>query len=104
MDDAKVREWADCIAAAARNPISPVGIQPLLAAFAKEVREDCELEIRAACSMCDGTGVVTTTGSAHAGDCDGSCRNCPVPVEEQEQCEYCGRPIDAIRAREKGGE
>lgn len=51
-----------------------------------------------ACSTCDGNGWVETVTPAHAPDCDGACRNCPVPVQDREGCEYCGRPASAIRA------
>lgn len=59
--------------------------------------------IQDACTMCDGLGYVETVGSAHAPDCDGGCRNCPVPVQDREGCEYCGRPMAAVRALIPGG-
>jgi hypothetical protein len=43
------------------------------------------LGFEAECPTCGGQG--WTTGSAHDPRCDGSCRNCPIPV--QEQCEFC---------------
>jgi hypothetical protein len=56
------------------------------------------------CTACDGRGftVTTTTGYGHV--CGGDeklCQtSCPVPIPEQsqEQCEYCGRPCQAISA------
>lgn len=58
-------------------------------------------EIRAACSMCNGTGSVQGPSEMDH-DCGGDDRLCAVrcPVEtpgEIEQCEYCGRPIEALR-------
>lgn len=62
--------------------------------------------IREQCGMCDGHGytieVVSGSRAEHHPECDGSCRDCPVEVETQEQaqeaCEYCGRPMDQIDA------
>lgn len=56
-----------------------------------------------ACTACEGHGfiVATTTGQGHGcnGD-EGVCNQVcpiPVPVQGQQQCEYCGRPCQAIR-------
>jgi hypothetical protein len=49
------------------------------------------------CSECGGSGWVMVP--AHAPDCNGECRNCPVP--EQAQCEKCyGSITDFTDARE----
>lgn len=42
------------------------------------------------CPDCGGQGWVGGTGMAHHPSCDGSCRNCPIPVQTQEPCETCG--------------
>ena len=42
------------------------------------------------CPECGGCGVISGTGMEHDPSCDGSCRNCPVPVEIQEPCYMCG--------------
>ena len=52
----------------------------------QDTRLEQGAEFEAECPFCRGHG--WTTGSAHDPNCDGSCRNCPVPV--QEQCEFCG--------------
>lgn len=46
---------------------------------AREEREDCCTAIRAACGMCEGSGYADGSGDS--------------------ECEYCGRPIAAIRAQ-----
>lgn len=69
--------------------------EAIRAALERVVRE-CAREIRAGCGACGGSGGIETTRAAHDPNCDGSCRNCPVPVRELEQCEYCGRPTAAI--------
>lgn len=65
----------------------------------KEAVEKCEKIIRDACTMCSGTGQVGGSTSGHG--CGGNERKCagtcPVEVEGWIDCEYCGRPIDAIR-------
>lgn len=38
------------------------------------------------CPQCDGVGWYRDTEPGHDSMCDGSCRNCPVPVEVQIQC------------------
>ena len=48
----------------------------------REEREACALQVRHDCSACNGTG--------HA--------------DAETECEYCGRPMHAIRARGKHGE
>ena len=72
----------------------------LAAAVAQEREENCRA-IRAACGPCGGSGAVGGTGSGHG--CDGTAENCaetcPVPVPDAQECEYCGRPIAAIRSR-----
>lgn len=42
------------------------------------------------CPECSGSGSIESTGSEHSSDCDGSCRNCPVPVQVIEPCAMCG--------------
>lgn len=42
------------------------------------------------CPDCGGLGWVEGTGMAHHPSCDGSCRNCPIPVQTQETCAMCG--------------
>ena len=42
------------------------------------------------CPDCGGQGWVEGIGMAHHPSCDGSCRNCPVPVQTQEPCDTCG--------------
>ena len=42
------------------------------------------------CPQCGGSGWVHGTAMDHAPGCDGSCRNCPVPVEVREPCDVCG--------------
>ena len=51
--------------------------------------------VRAACEPCGGTGSVPEAGHG----CDGDERRCAseCPVELETQCQFCGRPIDAIR-------
>lgn len=65
-------------------------------AVAAEMERCCKA-IQDACGPCGGAGCTTESGH----DCDGteaSCqKNCPVPVPVP--CEFCGRPIDAIRSR-----
>ena len=62
--------------------------------------QEAQRAVVEACQACDGRGFIATTASAHG--CDGteeSCaRTCPVAVEDQQQCEYCGRPVAAIQA------
>lgn len=50
------------------------------------VRSDALLN----CPDCGGLGWVEGTGMAHHPACDGSCRNCPIPVQTQEPCDTCG--------------
>jgi len=42
------------------------------------------------CPDCGGSGWVEGTGMAHHPSCNGSCRNCPIPVQTQEPCGMCG--------------
>lgn len=53
----------------------------------EEQRERLAAEVDKQCRYCDGSGARTETGSEHHPDCDGECRNCPVPVPIQVQCE-----------------
>lgn len=68
-----------------------------LAAF-----REAQRAIRENCGACDGHGFTIETGTDSGHACDGteeSClQNCPVPIpiQVQEQCEYCGRPIAEI--------
>lgn len=76
----------------------------------QEAREDQKekdcVAIVAACRACDGRGgieIPTPDGMDHG--CNGDeklcSRICPIPVQmppEVQQCEYCGRPCDAIRS------
>lgn len=43
------------------------------------------------CPMCGGLGYIVVTESGHNcnGDEDSCSRNCPVPIEAQQQCEHC---------------
>jgi hypothetical protein len=50
------------------------------------------------CSVCDGSEIVTE--AAHDPGCDGSCRNCPVPVPAP--CPACAPP--AVQPPETRGE
>ncbi len=61
-------------------------IQALEAALAAAQDRCRELEkLAAECPDCEGSGMVTFP--AHAADCNGECRNCPVP--EHDRCEKC---------------
>lgn len=42
------------------------------------------------CPQCGGYGWVHGTAMDHAPGCDGTCRNCPVPVEVRDPCDVCG--------------
>lgn len=42
-------------------------------------------KLRSRCSKCDGTGTVVVPG--HSADCDGTCKNCPIP--EEQPCDAC---------------
>jgi hypothetical protein len=70
----------------------------------EKVLDEAQQAIINACQACDGQGFAVTTTTGHGHICEGDERlcqtSCPVPVPEQtqEQCEYCGRPCDAIRA------
>lgn len=66
----------------------------------EDERERCCEAIKNACSMCDGKGYTETSHAAHGcGGDEAMCASgCPVEQIEQEGCEYCGRPIAAIRA------
>ena len=78
------------------TPLIAAAIQ---AAEAAE-RERCIEAIREACGMCGGKGYTETSHAAHGcgGDESMCASGCPVEQIEQEECEYCGRPIDAIRS------
>lgn len=41
------------------------------------------------CVGCDGFGLVEFTESAHDPSCDGTCKDCPIPVPAVEQCGRC---------------
>jgi hypothetical protein len=41
------------------------------------------------CGTCDGSGYVPNVVPDHAPDCEGECRNCPVPVLVAEACPEC---------------
>jgi len=45
------------------------------------------------CGHCGGAGWYEVVGAAHHPDCDGSCRLCPIPVPEQQQCQ-CSNGYD----------
>jgi len=81
-----------------RENANEPSMEKIVTAIRKEAIEHCADVVVKACCVCGGQGFTVTTTSGHA--CDGteeSCqRNCPVPVQEQEQCEYCGRPQSAI--------
>lgn len=70
---------------------------------AQASREVCMLQIRASCTVCEGEGFPVTEGVRMAHACGGDekrCQTaCPVPeqTQEQEECEYCGRPIAVLR-------
>lgn len=81
--------------------------------WAKEIITDertaCVQAIRAACSMCNGAGVessrpdrrVTHEMALDAGEPEMEGMTIPGDATE---CEYCGRPIAAIRARGQQGD
>jgi len=46
-------------------------------------------DARETCPFCNGDGWYVVTGSAHDPNCDGTCKNCPIPVQEQEQWQNC---------------
>lgn len=70
----------------------------------EQTLREAQQAIMEACQACDGQGwmVGIETGEGH--DCDGTDAVCaqrcpvPVPVQVQERCEYCGRPVEAIEA------
>ena len=70
----------------------------------REQVEECVRVVREKCAMCNGTGAVVTSVAREAHGCDGSeasCSvTCPIAVEDYEQteCEYCGRPQEALRS------
>lgn len=82
----------ECIAAA------------LASAVAKEREADCKA-IQDSCSACNGKGFIEGIKIIPGHGCGGDeqlCQStCPIPIPEpsQEPCEYCGRPIAAIRSR-----
>jgi len=84
----------------------PISYTAAFRAGAAWALERAARAIQVACSMCGGQGWTAETGSEHHPRCDGSCSQglCPVPVPIQEQCEYCGRPIEAIRSIAAPGE
>lgn len=64
-----------------------------------EERERCMAAIREQCQVCEGTGIGGHTGSVIYDD-DGCVvldTRCPT------ECEYCGRPMAAIRAGKEVG-
>ena len=67
------------------------------------MREECCKAIRENCTACSGAGFVVEEYTESEHGCNGDERECqttcPVPVAAQRQieCEYCGRPIAAIR-------
>lgn len=75
-------------------------LQRIAAAAAKAERERACEAIREACGMCNGQGYTETSHAAHGcgGDESLCASGCPVEQLEQVGCEYCGRPIEAIRA------
>jgi hypothetical protein len=86
----------------------------VIEAFARaqraEALREAERAIVETCSMCDGQGWTVGIGTDYGHACDGteeSCsQNCPVPVpvQVQEQCEYCGRPVAAVAALRAAGQ
>lgn len=70
----------------------------LVRAIRGEALEAAVEIVVADCQACGGKGYIETTGSGHAcGGDEKACQTmCPVPVQEQEQCEYCGRPAQAL--------
>lgn len=105
-DDMPVKAW-DCYGCTARivSEMLTAAREEASREAARDAYEDAESAIRAACEPCGGTGGERTSRAAHAPYCSGECDgNCPVEVEDWEECQYCGRPIAAIRARlAKGG-
>ena len=53
------------------------------------------------CPECGGTGVLSFVRHAHHPDCDGSCRRCPVAVEDQETCNLCHGSGEVILPEEE---
>ncbi len=68
-----------------------------------EERERCAVAIKAACGACEGKGYVEAIGTGYARNPDDP-HGDPLPAPERErfECEYCGRPIAAIRNLEDG--
>lgn len=74
-------------------------IQAALDAAKAEQLEACCLAVRSKCEPCGGTGVAETRYEDVIGD-DG--KGNPVQLYQHEEvieCEYCGRPLAAIRQR-----
>lgn len=69
-----------------------------------ETRGKCAKEVISQCSVCDGKGFIVGQGTEYGHDCGGDeklCQTrCPVqvPIQTQEQCEYCGIPASVIRS------
>ena|GEM_PF-4925402 len=59
-----------------------------LAALALRLAEGLKEQVKN-CGHCGGRGWNMITVPAHDPNCDGSCDNCPIPVQEQEQCGGC---------------
>jgi len=80
----------------------------LIKADREAVREACAKKIRAECTACDGKGgevvgghYVTREMALDAGEpaMEGT------PYEEEyQECEYCGRPMSAVRSLDLEGE
>lgn len=44
---------------------------------------------RELCANCGGSGWTTDVEPAHDPECDGTCKNCPIPVQVQVECSRC---------------
>lgn len=64
---------------------------------ARDERDRCVAAVQTQCGPCGGTGTVAEPGHDCGGDQERCAAVCPIPVPTQ--CEYCGRAVDAIRAR-----
>lgn len=42
------------------------------------------------CGGCDGFGLIEYIEAAHDTSCDGTCKDCPIPISAVEQCGRCG--------------
>jgi RecJ-like exonuclease len=65
-------------------------VRVVLAALSPTASEGAQATAEMECPECHGQGWISGTGSEHAPGCDGECHDCPVPVEIQIGCEFCG--------------